>query len=110
MKFLVKLLYLFWNVIPHFGKFWYTLTMKWSRNDKHHVEIAKSYEDARSKAVPPKFYLDKEEETVMVRTEYKKLRNKALSELQKLYDKPINYNRYGWCNKLSIYFDYHHFD
>ena len=49
--------------------------------------IAKSYEDARSKAVPPKFYLDKEEETVMVRTEYKKLRNKALSELQKLFDK-----------------------
>jgi len=49
--------------------------------------IAKSYDDARSKAVPPKFYLDKEEETVMVRTEYKKLRNKAYSELQKLYDK-----------------------
>ena len=49
--------------------------------------IAKSYEDARSKAVPPKFYLDKEEETVMVRTEYKKLRNKAYAELQKLYDK-----------------------
>jgi len=44
-------------------------------------------EDARAKAVPPKFYLDKEEETVMVRTEYKKLRNKALSELQKLFDK-----------------------
>ena len=49
--------------------------------------IAKSYDDARSKAVPPKFYLDKEQETVMVRTEYKKLRNKAYSELQKLYDK-----------------------
>ena len=49
--------------------------------------IAKSYDDARSKAVPPKFYLDKEEETVMVRTEYKKLRNKAYSELQKLFDK-----------------------
>lgn len=49
--------------------------------------VAKSYEDARSKAVPPKFYLDKEEETVMVRTEYKKLRNKALAELQKLFDK-----------------------
>jgi hypothetical protein len=49
--------------------------------------IAKSYDDARSKAVPPKFYLDKEEETVMYRTEYKKLRNKAYSELQKLYDK-----------------------
>lgn len=49
--------------------------------------VAKSYDDARSKSVPPKFYLDKEEETVMVRTEYKKLRNKALSELQKLFDK-----------------------
>ena len=49
--------------------------------------VAKSFDDARSKPVPPKFYLDKEEETVMVRTEYKKLRNKALSELQKLFDK-----------------------
>ena len=49
--------------------------------------IAKSYDDARSKSKPPKFYLDKEEETVMVRTEYKKMRNKALSELQKLFDK-----------------------
>jgi hypothetical protein len=49
--------------------------------------VAKSYDDARSKAVAPKFYLDKTEETAMVRTEYKKLRNKALSELQKLFDK-----------------------
>lgn len=49
--------------------------------------VAKSYDDARARAVPPKFYLDKEEETVMVRTEYKKLRNKALAELQKLFDK-----------------------
>ena len=49
--------------------------------------VSKSFDDARSKAVPPKFYLDKEEETVMVRTEYKKLRNKALAELQKLFDK-----------------------
>ena len=49
--------------------------------------IAKSYDDARSKAVAPKFFLDKEEETVMVRTEYKKMRNKALAELQKLFDK-----------------------
>jgi hypothetical protein len=49
--------------------------------------VAKSYEDARSKSKPPKFYLDKEEETVMVRTEYKKMRNKALAELQKLFDK-----------------------
>ena len=49
--------------------------------------VAKSYDDARSKSKPPKFYLDKEEETVMIRTEYKKMRNKALSELQKLFDK-----------------------
>jgi hypothetical protein len=49
--------------------------------------VAKSYEDARSRPVPPKFYLDKEEETSMIRTEYKKMRNKALAELQKLYDK-----------------------
>jgi hypothetical protein len=45
MKFLVKLLYLFWNVIPHFGKFWYSLTMEWSKNDKQFVEFAKSYEE-----------------------------------------------------------------
>jgi hypothetical protein len=49
--------------------------------------VSKSYEDARSRPVAPKFYLDKTEETVMVRTEYKKMRNKALSELQKLFDK-----------------------
>jgi hypothetical protein len=49
--------------------------------------VAKSYEDAKSKPKPPKFYLDKEEETVSTRTEYKKLRNRALSELQKLFDK-----------------------
>jgi len=49
--------------------------------------VAKSYEDARSRPTPVKFYLDKYEETVMIRTEYKKMRNKALSELQKLFDK-----------------------
>jgi hypothetical protein len=49
--------------------------------------VAKSFDDARSRAVAPKFYLDKTEETVMARTEYKKMRNKALSELQKLFDK-----------------------
>ena len=49
--------------------------------------VAKSFEDARSRSVAPKFYLDKTEETVMARTEYKKMRNKALAELQKLFDK-----------------------
>ena len=49
--------------------------------------VAKSFDDARSRAVPPKFYLDKQEQTVIARTEYKKMRNKALAELQKLFDK-----------------------
>jgi hypothetical protein len=49
--------------------------------------IARSYDEARSKAVPPKFYLDKQQETAGARTEYKKIRNKALAELQKLFDK-----------------------
>ena len=49
--------------------------------------VARSYDEARSRAVPPKFYLDKAQETAGARTEYKKLRNKALAELQKLFDK-----------------------
>jgi len=52
--------------------------------------VSKSYEDARRAPVPPKFYLDKLEETVSTKTEVKKLRNKALSELQKLFDKNTN--------------------
>jgi hypothetical protein len=52
--------------------------------------IAKSLEDARGKNVPSKFYLDKLEETASVKTEVKKLRNKALAELQKLFDKNTN--------------------
>ena len=100
----------FWNKVkllkPDNTDFWNKITLScgnepqylnpadpFDRIKLHGIEaggfsiIAKSYEDARSKAVPPKFYLDKEEETVMVRTEYKKLRNKALAELQKLFDK-----------------------
>lgn len=49
--------------------------------------VARSYDEARSKAVPPKFYLDKQQETAGARTEYKKIKNKALAELQKLFDK-----------------------
>lgn len=52
--------------------------------------VAKSFEDAKSRAVPPKFYLDKAVETVGVKTEVKKLRNKALSELQKMFEKNSN--------------------
>lgn len=52
--------------------------------------VAKSYEDARRMPTPPKFYLDKLEETVSTKTEVKKVRNKALAELQKLFDKNTN--------------------
>jgi len=52
--------------------------------------VAKSYDDARKMSVPPKFYLDKLENTVSTKTEVKKLRNKALAELQKLFDKNTN--------------------
>jgi uncharacterized coiled-coil protein SlyX len=52
--------------------------------------VAKSLEEARRLPVPPKFYLDKLEETASVQTEVKKLRNKALAELQKLFDKNQN--------------------
>ena len=52
--------------------------------------VAKSLEVARNSATPYKFYLDKYEETASIRTEVKKLRNKALSELQKLFDKNAN--------------------
>lgn len=49
--------------------------------------VARSYDEARSRAVPPKFYLDKAQETASTRTEYKKMKNKALAELQKLFEK-----------------------
>lgn len=52
--------------------------------------VARSYEDARSRAVAPKFYLDKTIDTVSTKTEVKKLKNKAISELQKLFDKNAN--------------------
>lgn len=52
--------------------------------------VAKSYEDARARSVPPKFYLDKLIDTVSTKTEVKKLKNKALAELQKLFDKNTN--------------------
>ena len=52
--------------------------------------VAKNLEEARRMPVPPKFYLDRLEETASIHTEVKKLRNKALSELQKLFDKNQN--------------------
>lgn len=52
--------------------------------------VARSLKDAKKSINPPKFYLDQLEETVTTRTESTKLRNKAISELQKLYDKNTN--------------------
>jgi hypothetical protein len=52
--------------------------------------VAKSLDDARSRPSPPKFYLDKLEDTAATNTEVKKLRNKSLAELQKLFDKNTN--------------------
>lgn len=52
--------------------------------------VAKSYEAARSMAVPPKFFLDKYVDTVSTKTELSKIRNKAISELTKLFDKNQN--------------------
>jgi hypothetical protein len=52
--------------------------------------VCKSLEEAKSLPVPPKFYLDKLETTASSNTEVKKLRNKALGELEKLFNKNQN--------------------
>ena len=52
--------------------------------------VAKSMEEARKGPTTYKFYLDRLEETASLNTEVKKLRNKALTELQKLFDKNQN--------------------
>lgn len=52
--------------------------------------IAKSLQHARTEAPRFKFYLDKFEETASVKTELKKLKNKAFAELQKMFDKNTN--------------------
>ena len=56
--------------------------------------VAPSLEKAMNAVQPPKFYLDSEEQTASIETELKKKRNKALAELQKMYDKDINKLRY----------------
>jgi len=49
--------------------------------------ISKSLKDAKKAANPKKFYLDQAEETISTRTEYTKLKNKALVKLEDLYTK-----------------------
>jgi hypothetical protein len=48
--------------------------------------VGKSLKEAKKAVNPPKFYLDQLEETISERTEYTKLRNKALVALQNMYD------------------------
>jgi len=52
--------------------------------------VAKSLVQAETMAKPPKFYLDRQEETVTSKNILRKIRNKALSELQTLYDQDAN--------------------
>ena len=104
----------FWNKVkllrPDNDDFWGKIVMRFGNepiyldpaNDPHDLiklkaieaggfsTVARSLDEARQAPVPPKFYLDKFEETASIRTEVKKLRNKALAELQKLFDKNTN--------------------
>lgn len=61
--------------------------------------IAPSFEAARTMASPPKFYLDKYVETVSTKTEGIKLKNKALSELEKMFEK--NQNKLFYVAKVT---------
>lgn len=104
----------FWNKVkllkPDNGEFWDKIKIRCS-NEPLHLEpatdpydlirlyaieaggfciVAKSLDEARKMPTPPKFYLDRLEESASLNTEVKKLRNKALSELQKLFDKNTN--------------------
>ena len=49
--------------------------------------VAKSLKDAKKTNPTPKFYLDTIEESISTRTEYTKLRNKALVALEQMYNK-----------------------
>jgi hypothetical protein len=61
--------------------------------------VASSFEAARSQATPPKFFLDKYVETVSTKTEVTKLKNKALSELEKMFEK--NQNKLFYVAKVT---------
>jgi hypothetical protein len=51
--------------------------------------VAKSLREAKEMNNPPKFYLDTVKESLNTRTELSKIKNRALVELQKLYDSNI---------------------
>jgi len=100
----------FWNKLtvmkPDNSKFWDKITLRcgndpvfldgeidpYDRIKLHAIRaggfsiVAKSLKDAKQSNNNPKFYLDTVEETLTTRTELTKLRNKALTALQNLYD------------------------
>jgi hypothetical protein len=104
----------FWNKVkllrPDNDEFWGKIAMRFSnepvyldpQNDPYDLIklraiehggfsiVAKSLEVARREAPKFKFYLDRFEETASIKTELKKLKNKAFAELQKLFDKNTN--------------------
>ena len=108
----------FWNKLtllkPDNDKFWSRISLKCGNdpvfldpyNDPYDLIklyaikaggfsiVAKSLKEAKSSGDAPKFYLDTVEETIQTRTEHSKLRNRAIVELQKLYDKNPTKLRY----------------
>mgnify|MGYP003630503611 FL=1 len=100
----------FWNKLtvmkPDNSKFWDKITLRcgndpvfldgnvdpYDRIKLHAIRaggfsiVAKSLKDAKQSNNNPKFYLDTVEETLTTRTELTKIKNKALTSLQTLYD------------------------
>lgn len=81
--------------------------------------VGKSYEDAKMSANPPKFYLDRANDTASTKVEVKKLKNKALASLTEMFQsnpKKLFYvvknidssNSYQYKNSTSndIIYDY----
>jgi len=51
--------------------------------------VAASLDSAKKMAKPPKFYLNKLEDTLILKNEYKKIKNKALAKLQTLSENNV---------------------
>lgn len=80
--------------------------------------IAKSFEDAQTSSTPPKFYLDKATHTASTKTEIKKIKNKAIENLSKFFNKGgktlfyiskiVNPNGYQYKNDtpMDVIYDY----
>lgn len=108
----------FWNkvktVSPTNKEYWSNITLKVGNSGKmldpiENVEhlilikaieeggftcVAKSYQDAMNASRPPKFYLDKEIETVKVKSQSKLIKNKAFAKLTEIYETGGNHLLY----------------